>query len=146
MEFLLGFGSFFFPFGFLLLGLIVLAVIAIVGRRATPDPTGHRPMAVYLLAVMFVTLLSTAGAVSQMGRTLALEAINEEPVWAVTFGTSFRNYTPLIGPETTTYSLGVSRTWSEILRPGAVGLLAAAIFEFHRRQWKDLLRREIGDG
>ena len=37
MEFLFGFGGFFFPFGFLLLGAVVLAAIAIVGRRTTPE-------------------------------------------------------------------------------------------------------------
>jgi hypothetical protein len=34
MEFLFDFGGFFFPFGFLLLGAVVLAAIAMFGRRA----------------------------------------------------------------------------------------------------------------
>jgi hypothetical protein len=148
MEFLSGFGGFFFPFGFLLLGVVVLATIAIVGRRTTPDPTGRRPMASYLLAVMFVTLLVAAGAVAQMGRAVAREVVNEDAIWAVTVGESFVNYTPVM-PETRRFEfigLGANQIWSELLEAGLVGLLAAVIFEFHRRRWRELLRKESGDG
>lgn len=142
--------SFFFPFGLVELGLVVLAAAALMllGRRAAPDPTGRRPFAVYLLSVMFVTLVTTAGAVAQIGRVVAREAIDEDPVWAVTVGESFTNYTPVL-PESRRYGfigLGDVQTWSDLLKAGLMGLLAASIFEFHRRQWNVLLVREVGDG
>jgi hypothetical protein len=148
MEFLFGFGSFFFPFGFLLLGLIALAVIAIFGRRATPDPSGRRPLATYLLSVMFVTLLAAAGAVAQMGRSVAREAVNEDPIWAVTVGESFVNFTPAIPDPRRPEFIGLGRNqiWHELLEASLVGLLAAAIFEFHRRRWTKLLREESTHG
>lgn len=108
----------------------------------------RRAYLIYLLAVMFVTLLAAAGAVAQMGRSVAREAVNDNPTWAVTIGTSFANYTPVI-PETRRtefIGLGGNQIWHELLTAGLVGLLAAAIFEFHRRQWRVLLRKESGDG
>jgi hypothetical protein len=146
MEFLFGFGSFFFPFGLLLLGAVVLAVFAIVGRRPALDPAGRRPMAIYLLAVMFVTLITSAGSLAQMGSTLAREAFGAEPIWSVTVGTSFANYRPLADQELAAYSLGVSQALSEILRSALAGILAIGIFEFHRRRFRELLRRETTNG
>lgn len=148
MEFLFAFGGFFFPFGFLLLALLFLAALALTGRRAAPDPTGRRPLAIYLLSVMFITLLITAGAVASVGAAIAREAVSDDPAWLVTVGTSFANYEPLI-PESrryASYGLAGGGVGSELLRAALVGLVAAGIFEFHRRQLRDLLRKETGDG
>ena len=47
-----------------LLGLVVILtvvgvlVIVIVSNRADPDPTGRRPLSVYLFGISFVTLLA----------------------------------------------------------------------------------------
>lgn len=155
MEFFYAFRGFFFPFGFLLLGVVVLAVFAIVGRRASPDATGRRALAIYLLSVMFITLLTTAGAVAQIGGTLA-DLVKEEagvsppPLPLPPVGT----LEPIeeIPPESRGYAapefLAASpdRTVSQVLEAGLVGLLGLTVFEFHRRQWKVLLRRESGDG
>jgi|SRR5919108_2205076 hypothetical protein len=148
MESLLVFGGLFFPFGFLLLGALVLAAFVIAGRRAAPDPTGRRPLAIYLLSVMFVTLFTTAGAVAGLGTTVAREVVEDEPVWAVTIGTSFANYAPIFpdARRTELIGLGGGQIWSGLLEAGLVGLLAAAIFEFHRRKWRELLLKETGDG
>lgn len=103
---------------------------------------------IYLLAVMFISLFTTAGAVAQLGRSIALKAVNEEPIWAVTIGESFANYTPLKPDSRTTEIIGLAGNWilPELLEASFVGLLAATIFEFHRRRWRDQLRRESGDG
>lgn len=153
MEFFYAFGGFFFPFGILLLGVVVLAVAAVVGRRAAPDPTGRRPFAIYLLSVMFITLLTTAGAVAQIGGTLG-NLVNGEPDVP----------TPVLEPIPPVATLepveippeqdsagGFLRTspdptGSEVLGGLLVALLAAAIFEFHRRRWRDLVGRESGHG
>jgi hypothetical protein len=156
MELLFAFGGFFFPFGILLLGAIVLAVIAIGGRRTAADPTGRRPMAIYLLSVMFVSLLTAAGAVAQVGETLADLA-----------GDKFATRAPIpelpppvatlepgqeIPPEARDVAaagfvgLPPDPNMSQFLEAGLVGLLSAAIFEFHRRKWRELLRKERGDG
>jgi hypothetical protein len=108
----------------------------------------RRAYHMYLLAVMFVTLLAGAGGVAQMGRAVAQEAGNEESLWAVTVGTSFAHYEPVIPETRRTVFMGLGRNelWSEILRTGLVALLAASIFEFHRRRWRELLRNERAHG
>jgi hypothetical protein len=145
MESFFGLG-FFFPFGILLVAAVALALIAIAGRRAAPDPTGRRVITVYLLSVMFITLLTTAGAVASLGMTAVREAITDDPVWAVTVGESFSNYTPL-NPEARRYEVfGPGLGAPDLVRAALLGLIAVAIFEFHRRKWRDLLRMERGDG
>lgn len=148
MEFFYAFGGFFFPFGFLVLGALVLASFVIPGRRAAPDPTGRRPFAIYLLSVMFITLFTAAGAVASVGAAIAREAVNDDALWAVTVGRSFATNQPL-DPEGRHYELYglTNRTIAaELLRAALVGLLATAFFESHRRQWRQLLRKERGDG
>jgi hypothetical protein len=156
MEFLFGFGGFFFPFGLLLLGAVVFAALAVVGRRAAPDPTGRRPFAIYLLSVMFIALFTTAGAVAQIGGTLAHMVANEPgipppgplPLPPVATLEPVKE----IPPESRGYAVPEflaaqpDRTLSQILEAGLVGLLGLTFFEFHRRQWKVLLRKESGDG
>jgi hypothetical protein len=157
MEFLFGFGGFFFPFGFLLLGAVVLAATAIVGRRTTPDPTGRRPMAIYLLSVMFIALFTTASAVAQIGGTLA-NLVQEErgipPPLPPPIPAPIGTLEPVeeIQPESRGYvapeflTAPQDRTLSQVLRAGLVGLLGLTIFEFHRRRWSVLLRKESTDG
>jgi hypothetical protein len=150
MEFFYAFGGFFFPFGILLLGVAVLAVGAVVGRRAAPDPTGRRPFAIYLLSVMFITLLTTAGAVAQIGGTLA-NLLNDEPEFPTPVLEPLPPVATLepveIPPVSVRVGLGPANpTVSRILEGLLAGLLAAAVFEFHRRRWRDLLRGESGDG
>jgi hypothetical protein len=95
---------------------------------------------------MFISLFTTAAAVAQIGRVVAREAMDEVPVWAVTVGTSFTNYTPLVGGETTVLTIDQGWAWPELLRAALIGLLGLVVFEFHRRRWRVLLRRERGDG
>lgn len=103
---------------------------------------------IYLLSVMFVALFTTAGAVAEIGGVVAREAVDQEPIWAITVGTGFANYEPIIQETQRTEFIGppTDRLVSELLRAGLVGLLGLTVFEFHRRQWKVLLRRESGDG
>jgi hypothetical protein len=150
---------FFFPFGLVEIGLVVVVVAALVlaGRRVAPDPTGRRPFAIYLLSVMFIMLFTIVGAAAQVGRTLA-DSVNEEPAIEPPVAP------PVPGPVATLepveaippeppgprvagfVSAPTDRTVSQVLEAGLVLLLAAGIFEFHRRQWRELLRRETGDG
>jgi hypothetical protein len=44
---------------FTVLAVVGLFIIVVVANRADPDPTGHRPQAVYYFAVSFVTLVTT---------------------------------------------------------------------------------------
>lgn len=153
MEFLFGFGGFFFPFGFLLLGVVVLAVVALVGRRTTPDPTARRPLAIYLLSVMFITLFTTASAVAQIGGTLA-NLMQEEPgvppPLPPPIPAPAATLEPVeeIPPESRGYAAPEfltapqDRTLSQVFRAGLVGFLGLTIFEFHRRRWSFLLRKE----
>lgn len=156
MEFFYAFGGFFFPFGILLLGVVVLGVAAIVGRRAAPDPTGRRPFAIYLLSVMFITLLTTAGAVAQIGGTLA-NLVNDEPDVPIRVPEPVPEPLPPVAtfepveipPESVSGGFlpaSPDPTVSQILEGLLVGLLAAAIFEFHRRWWNVILRAEAGSG
>lgn len=149
MEFLFSFGGFFFPSGFLLLGAVVLAAIAIVGRRTTPDPTGRRPLAIYLLSVMFITLFTTASAVAQIGGALAEEVGGRQPPLLEIVGGQGTVEIPLesrgyVAPEFLTAPQ--DRTLSQVFRAGLVGLLGLTVFEFHRRRWRVLLRKESTDG
>jgi len=40
----------------ILMGVVGLLVIVVVANRADPDPSGHRPLAVYYFAVSFITI------------------------------------------------------------------------------------------
>lgn len=108
----------------------------------------RRAYHIYLLSVMFITMFTTAGAVAVMGGVVAREAVNQEPIWAVTVGTSFANYEPIIPEPQRTEFIGLptDRLVSELLGTGLVGLLGLTVFGLHRRQWKVLLRKESGDG
>jgi hypothetical protein len=148
---------FFFPFGLVEIGLVVLVVVALilVGRRIAPDPTGRRPFAIYLLSVMFLTLFTTAAAVGQIGSTLA-DLVKDEHVVEPPVAP------PIPGPVATLEPIEQipresrpvggflaappDQTLSKVLESGFVGLLGLAIFEFHRRQWRVLLSREISHG
>jgi hypothetical protein len=44
---------------FTVMAVVGLFIIVVVANRADPDPTGHRPQAVYYFAVSFVTLVTT---------------------------------------------------------------------------------------
>jgi hypothetical protein len=154
MEFFYAFGGFFFPFGVLLLSVVVLAVAAVVGRRAAPDPTGRRPFAIYLLSVMFITLLTTAGAVAQIGGTLA-NLVNDEPDVPTPVLEPLPPVATLepieIPPESVPAGFvplppSPDPTVSQILEGLFIGMLSAGIFEFHRRRWNVILRAEAERG
>jgi hypothetical protein len=147
----------FFPFGIVELGLVVVLVVValvLVGRRARPDPTGRRPMAIYLLVVMFITLFTAAAAVARMGATLAENVVDDEPELPhryTTFGPrgpGVFEETPPLPPEGELVPgyAARDRVGADLLEAVLVGLLTAAIFELHRRRWNDLLRKERGHG
>jgi hypothetical protein len=148
MEFFYAFGGFFFPFGLLLIGMVVLAAVAVARRQSAPDPWGRRPFAIYLLSVMFITLLTSAGAAAQIGGTLA-NLVNDrpdsptpvpEPLPPVATLEPVEN--PPESVATGGFTPSSDPTLSQVLEGLLVGLLAAAIFEFHRRKWRQLLDRE----
>jgi hypothetical protein len=151
--------EFFFPFGAVALALFVvvsLVLLIVTARRVTPDPTGRRPTAIYLLSVMFIAMFIAAAAVAQIGRTLAREVTGGGgAVWTVTAGTSFTRYErfpeeaplePLREAGTVSYGLAESPFLSELSRSVLVFGLATVTFEFHRRRWRELLGKETGDG
>ena len=54
----------------LLIAGVVLLIVFLATRRSAPDPRGRRPMAIYLLSVMFVTLV-----VALIGMASAVNAL-----------------------------------------------------------------------
>jgi hypothetical protein len=148
-----------FAFGIVELGLVILVVVAafvLVGRRARPDLTGRRAMAIYLLVVMFIMLFTAAAAVARMGATLAENVVDLEPGIpraATPFGPPpgprVIEERPPLPPEAELTPVdeyrAADRMGADLLEAGLAGLLAAAIFQFHRRRWNDLLRKETGN-
>lgn len=61
--------GFLFPLVFVV--LIVAVIVAAVGGRREPDPTGRRPYAIYLTAVTFIALFTTLGAAYALIHSLA---------------------------------------------------------------------------
>ena len=69
-------------------GILAVFVVIVVANRAEPDPTGERPLAVYLFAVsffsMFVVLFGTfamvLGLVQLIGSHPAVASVSKHPV------------------------------------------------------------------
>jgi hypothetical protein len=76
-----------FPF---LLPVAVLGILALVAgvafRRGGPDRTGRRPLALYLLAVMLVTLFTAVFSVLQAASAVVRAAVDPVPYGPVTYG------------------------------------------------------------
>ena len=63
-------------FPLLVLGLITLAVLALVNGRREPDPSGRRPYAAYLVVVTFVALFTTVFALARAASSGTRAALN----------------------------------------------------------------------
>jgi hypothetical protein len=141
---------FLFPIAFL--AIIVLVVAALTRSRGEPDERGRRPLAVYLLVVMFISLFTLVGSVQQIVSTLVDEVVGT-PDLPGSFGLGIAQVETSgsippeggsaipIPPGTATY--GPDRG---VLAPTLQGLisalLAAGIFAFHARGLRDLLGKE----
>lgn len=143
-----GFGLLWSVLPIALIALVAFVIVAVVGRRREADPRGRRPYAVYLLAVMFVSLLTLVAGLGQIGSALASGITEAGGVWAVTVGDGFElGAEHGYGPEgSVRWGPGGSPTMARILRAMLVALPAGAVFVFHRRRLHELVDREAGDG
>jgi hypothetical protein len=141
---------FLFPIAFL--AIIVLLVAALTRSRGEPDERGRRPLAVYLLVVMFISLFTLVGSVQQIVSTLVDEAVGT-PDLPGSFGLGVAQVEssgtiPAEGGSAIPIPHGTATFGPDrnILAPTLQGLisalLAAGIFAFHARRLRDLLGKE----
>lgn len=157
------------------LGLIILGllVVATVFRGAEPDPRGRRPLAVYLLVVMFVALVTALFSAGQIGSVLVRAAVDGDevatplPYGQPVPGPSFGPLLPVPGPSPfgggiveppgyEPYGGGItaspplfgaaSRTVADVLEALILALVAGVAYLVHRRWFDDLLAKEDADG
>jgi hypothetical protein len=143
---------FLLPIAFL--AIIVLVVAALTRSRGEPDERGRRPLAVYLLVVMFISLFTLVGSVQQIVSTLVDEAVGT-PDLPGSFGLGVAQVEssgtipseggsaiPIPHPPGQ-LTFGPDRS---VLAPTLQGLisalLAAGIFAFHARGLRGLLGKE----
>lgn len=154
----------FFPLGIVgLLLLLVFVVFIGAARRAGPDPGGHRLLAIYLLAVMFVTLFTATGALFQASSALVRTAVDPLPHRVISYGPGWVAaeaeagvVVPAGEPEilagepppeqVLTVFPAERRPATEALDALIVGTLAAGVFAFHWRALRRLLDREASSG
>lgn len=166
-----GFGLMFVLFPVVLLGLIVLGLVAVASRRGEADPKGRRPLAVYLLAVMFVTLFVAFGAVAEATSTLVRSATGYggghgyvsggtaapvvESVYGDEGGASAEAAAGEVSPSIVGQPEGIAAGFTEFGNEGVgrrvleglvVALVAGAVFLFHARRFRELLAQEAADG
>ena len=136
-----------------LVGLVVLAVVALAGNRGDPDPHGHRPRALYLCLVTFVALFTLVYAAQTVVSALANLALIDLGDAA---GLSEMCQVDPLHPECRTG--GVSQfvnvfedaspeaqeaAWARDALDGlAVALAALAVLGWHRRRWAETLGDE----
>lgn len=112
-----------------MVGLIVLAILALAGR-GEPDARGERPYVLYLSLVSFIALFTLLFAIVDLSST-ATEAILVEGSDAC----AVDPFSPeCAGPgfEIDSPSGGEART-RDLLNTGGVALVAGAVLFFHRR-------------
>lgn len=129
---------------------VILAVVAGVASRREADPKGRRPYALYLLAVMFVSLFTTVGALTGATNALVRGLIEVDDVVHSYQGAELEavpvgGIAPPSPPVVESFS-PADRTLAEVLGPLIVAIVAAVLFVFHRRRFNELLARETADG
>jgi hypothetical protein len=136
-----------------LVGLVVLAVVALAGTRGDPDPHGHRPRTLYLCLVTFVALFTlvyaAATAVSavanlalvDLGDSGRLSEICEmDPLHPECRGGGVTQFVNVFG-EASPEAQEAARA-RDALNGLALGLAAAAVLIWHRRRWAETLGDE----
>jgi len=140
--------AFLFPVAFL--AVIVLVIASLVRSRDEPDPQGRRPLAVYLLVVMFISLFTLVASVQQIVSTLVDEAVGT-PDLPGSFGLGVAQVEssgsiPSQGVSSIPHGTVTSTPDRNVLAPTLQGLisalLAAGVFVFHAPRLRDLLRKE----
>jgi hypothetical protein len=163
-----------FPF---LLPVAVLGILALVAgvafRRGGPDRTGRRPLALYLLAVMLVTLFTAVFSVLQAASAVVRAAVDPVPYGPVTYGSgglvgvgsgsvTYAPYPPEEfpvppegegpvveeppPPEAFIEPFLPARPAAEVLEAMITAILAGAVFAFHWRPLRRLMAAEAGGG
>jgi hypothetical protein len=134
----LAFGGFLLP-----LGVVILAIVAVAGGRAEPDPDSERPAALYLTAVSFVAVFALLFSVFGLADGLLNLTINHDTSSAfgrtqTSFGSSSSGFSSSSGSSSSTAPLipssgGHDGDYRTIVESLVVGALAAALFLTHRR-------------
>lgn len=150
------FGGFeFFLFPIALLGLLAMAIAAVVGGRSQEDPLGRRPFAIYLCAVSFISLIvvlfALSTAMSSIGRIAFLDSNGYDdnciygPDYIECGGSGMSSSVtrphmdPEMGPDGDLYPFpgppnDNSREIRTIVEQVAMGLTAGAVLLFHRKR------------
>jgi hypothetical protein len=159
-----------------LLPVAVLAILALVAgvafRRGGPDRTGRRPLVLYLLAVMLVTLFTAVFSVFQAASAVVRAAVDPVPHGLVAHGSG-----GLVGvgagpveepasppdgfpvppegegrvleelpPEAFLQSFPPERPVAEVLEALLTAILAGGVFAFHLAPLRRLIESEAGGG
>jgi hypothetical protein len=164
-----------FLFSFLLpVALLgILALVAGVALRAgAPDRRGRRPLAVYLLVVMLVTLFTAVFSVFQAASTVVRAAVDPEPHRLVTYGSGWAEVeagavaeppsppgepsvvppeeeglvTEEPPPEAVLQAFPPERPAAEVLEGLITAALAGAVFAFHLGRLRRLIGTEAAGG
>jgi hypothetical protein len=159
-----------------LLPVAVLAILALVAgvafRRGRQDRTGRRPLVLYLLAVMLVTLFTAVFSVFQAASAVVRAGVDPVPHGLVAYGSG-----GLVGvgagpveerasppeefpvppegegsvleelpPEAFLQSFPPERPVAEVLEALLTAILAGGVFAFHLASLRRLIESEAGGG
>lgn len=160
----------------LLLPVAVLAILALVAgvafRRGGPDRTGRRPLVLYLLAVMLVTLFTAVFSVFQAASAVVRAAVEPVPHGHVSYGSGGlvgvgigpveepasppeglpvppegeRPTLEELPPEAFLESFPPERPAAEVLEALLTAILAGGVFAFHLVSLRPLIEAEVGGG
>lgn len=131
-----------------LVGIVVLAIVALTGGRGDPDPRGRRAAMLYLCLVPFVAIFSLLYAVPSVVSAVAnltlvevedggasAEVCAQDPLHPECRGggvTQFINVFP-------SSREAQESAWArDAFNALAVGLAAAAVLRWHRSRWKEV--------
>lgn len=154
-----------------LLGVLVL-VAGVAVRRGGPDPRSRRPLAVYLLAVMLVTLFTGVFSVFRAASAVVRAALEPVPSRSVTYGGGWVEVeaeavaeppsppeeSPAGAPEeeglvaqepppdAIYQAFPPERLAAEVLEGLITAVLAGAVFAFHAGRLRRLIGREAEGG
>lgn len=121
------------------LGVVVLAIVALAGARGEPDTRGERAHALYVALVSFVAIFTLLFALTQVAESVAEMVIDPEIDCSEGFAPECYEEVSLGTPPT---AIDVpdqtERRTRDALNAAAVALVAGAVLWFHRRRSDDL--------
>ena len=134
---------------------LILLVVLIVRQGGGNDRHGHRPFAIYLFIVSFISLVTVLGAIGFIATVIGNQATNSRSFVTgeqctasfsgsgsdLNGGQSFGPVTPVPAPQENCQPTGPSDA-PVAIRAGLIALVAGGVLWFHATQARALLDKE----